>query len=297
MRTSAWMFLRERYDRHVIVDFHTHVFPREVIEDRDRFVRDDLTFATLYASPKAKLASADDLMRSMDEAGVDVSVALAFAWSDADACRKHNDELIEAAAASHGRIVQFGMLPLASGAHAIVAEAERCIAAGMRGFGELRPDSVGVDTAQPEMVEALSEVAASGAVLLFHVSEPVGHAYAGKEGFGIERYYRLLQALPEARIVGAHWGGGLPFYAHMPEVRERLSSSWVDTAATSLLYAPGVYRDIAASIGAERILFGSDFPLLSQARSRRRIEEESGLPPGDIERVLGVNAQQLLGLS
>jgi predicted TIM-barrel fold metal-dependent hydrolase len=281
----------------MIVDFHTHVFPPAVIEDRDRFLRDDPTFAALYASPKAKLAGPDDLLRSMDAAGVDMSVALAFGWSDADTCRRHNDHLIESAAGCRGRIVPFGMLPLASGASAIVAEAERCIATGMRGFGELRPDSVGADTDTPEMVEALTEVAESGAVLLFHVSEPVGHTYAGKEGFALESFYRLLQALPGTRIVGAHWGGGLPFYAHMPEVRERLSSAWVDTAATSLLYAPGVYRDVAASIGAERILFGSDFPSLSQARSRRRIEEDSGLSAEDIERMLGANAQRLLGLS
>jgi uncharacterized protein len=286
----------EVYDSVVIVDFHTHVFPPDVMADRERHVQGDSTFRTLYASAKARLASAGDLVHSMDEARIDVSVAQAFAWSDADDCKLHNDYLIEAAGGSGGRIVPFGMLPMASGAKAIVREAERCVAAGVRGFGELRPDSVGVDTDAPDMVDALSEVASMGVVLLFHVSEPVGHPYEGKEGFRLGRFYRLMQALPNARIVGAHWGGGLAFYTHMPEVRDRLSSAWVDTAATSLLYAPSVYKDVANAVGAGRILFGSDFPLLSQARARRRIEEDSRLSAGELERVLGGNAQELLQL-
>lgn len=281
----------------MIVDFHTHVFGPRVIDERDRFVRDDSTFATLYSDPKARLADAVDLLHSMELAGVDASVALAFAWTGLDACRRHNDYLIEAATESGGRIVPFAMLPLAAGPRAVVAEAERCIQAGVHGFGELRPDSVGVDTDRPDILEALAEVASREVVLLFHVSEPAGHAYAGKEGLELGRFYRLLQALPHARIVGSHWGGGLPFYAQMPEVHDRLSRAWVDTAASSLLYGPGVYRDVAGAIGAERILFGSDFPLLSQVRSRGRIEEDSGLSAHEIGCVLGGNARRLLRLS
>ena len=37
-------------------------------------------------------------------------------------------------------------------------------------------------------------------------------------------------------IIAAHWGGGLPFYALMPEVRDALQNVWFDTAAGHLLY-------------------------------------------------------------
>ncbi len=85
----------------MIVDSHTHIFPPEVIEQRERYLGQDATFRTLYESPKAKLATADDLLRSMDESGIDVSVAAGFAWRDAETCRLHNDYLMGAAAGSN----------------------------------------------------------------------------------------------------------------------------------------------------------------------------------------------------
>ena len=294
----------------MIVDAHTHVFPPRVIAERDLYVRSDAAFAELYGSPEAKLATADDLLRSMDEAGVDVSVALGFAWKDPASCRLHNDYLLDAAAGSGGRILAFPCLPLgaalASGAadlRLIEAEARRCAAAGARGFGELRPENVGFNfaaqpsgAAGPEAAFLAGLAAELGVALLFHVSEPVGHPYAGKAGFGLQAFYRFVSAYPETRVIGAHWGGGLPFYARMPEVKAVFSAGLrVDTAASSLLYDAAVYAEVAGLVGPEAVLFGSDYPLLSQKRSRRRVEE-SGLAPEAVRLVLGENAARFLGL-
>jgi predicted TIM-barrel fold metal-dependent hydrolase len=278
----------------VIVDFHTHIFPPEVIADRDGFLAADPTFRDLYESPRARLATADQLLASMDAAGVDVSVALGFAWADAATCRLHNDTLLEAGRKSSGRIVPFCTLPLAE-PEAVEAEMLRCLADGAMGFGELRPDNHGFDLMGPEG-RRLGEVAnESGAMLLFHASEPAGHAYAGKQGLRIDTLYEFIAAHPDARIIAAHWGGGLPFYALMPEVRLALANVRFDTAATSLLYNPGIYDHVSQLIGAEHILFGSDYPLLSQKRSRERIEA-AGLPDEAVAAILGANAARLLGL-
>ena len=280
--------------RHVIVDFHTHVFPPEVAVDRDLFLQDDATFAALYGSEKARLASADELLTSMDAAQIDVSVALGFAWKDIETCQRHNDYLLEASSRHPERLLAFCILPLASGPEAIVREGERCRAAGARGFGELRPQSVGVKLNESGLAEALV-AAAAGLPLLFHVSEPVGHAYPGKSGLEMDSYYDFLVAHPEALSIGAHWAGGLPFYALMPEVRLALAQSYVDTAGTSLLYDESIYGNTAANLGPERILFGSDFPLLSQSRSRRRIEQ-AALDKDVVSAILGDNAARLLAL-
>jgi hypothetical protein len=279
----------------VIIDCHTHVFPPEIAQSRQRYVDSDPTFAELYASPEAKLASANDLLGSMAEGGVDVSVALGFAWSDPAACRLHNDYLLETAASNGGRILPFPTLPLTAGAEAIEQEARRCVAAGARGFGELRPDNLDFDL-NGEGGARLARLAVElDVVLLFHVTEPAGHSYPGKHGLTLSAFYAFVTAYPEVKVIGAHWGGGLPFYASMPEVRA-LPNLRVDTAATSLLYDGGVYRRVVELAGAGTVLFGSDYPLLSQSRSRRRIEE-AGLTSEARDLILGGNAASLFGLT
>ena len=279
----------------MIVDFHTHVFPPEVIASRERYLAADATFRELYSDPKAKLATAEDLLRSMERAGIDSSVVLGFAWSEPATCSRHNDYLLEVAARSGGGLIPFCTVQPMAG-KAAEAEVDRCAGAGARGLGELRPDHQGFSLTEGEEGALLARAAMRQDLpLLFHVSEPVGHAYPGKRGLPLAELTSFAGRWPDVRVVAAHLGGGLPFYTLMPEVRKALANTCFDTAATSLLYEPAVYRLAVDLVGADRVLFGSDFPLLSQATSRRRVEE-AGLDARERELVLGANARQLLGL-
>ena len=91
----------------------------------------------------------------------------------------------------------------------------------------------------------------------------------------------------------AHWGGGLPFYALMPEVADGLGNAYFDTAASPYLYEGGVYSAVAGLVGPTRILFGSDFPLLRASRLLREIRR-SALSEVEKEAVMGGNAAALL---
>lgn len=279
----------------MIIDVHTHIFPPEVRDQRDDYLRRDATFRELYSNPKAKIATAEDLLRSMDDSGIDVSVALGFAWSDPHLCAAHNDYLLEQAAASNGRILAFCTVnPLFQ--EEAEEEATRCAKAGALGLGELRPDNQGWDPLGDagQMVAAVAE--RFRLITLFHVSEPVGRNYAGKEGGGLTSFFRFAVQHPGLRIVGAHLAGGLPFYAPMPEVRDVFSYVYVDTAAQRLLYDESAYEHLTRLIGAARILLGSDFPLVSQAR---QVEElRAGVfASDDLKLILGENAAHLLGLT
>jgi predicted TIM-barrel fold metal-dependent hydrolase len=286
---------RPCYDRRVIVDFHTHIFPPEVIGEREHYVREDPTFQLLYEDPKAKLATAEDLLRSMENAGIDVSVAVGFAWSNPETVKRQNDYLSSVATKHVGRIVPFYSVTRAEGEAAQIAGLPEPTS-GASGLGEIRPENTGFDLNGPEGALLAEIVGRFDLPVLFHVSEPVGHSYAGKEGLAVESFCRFVTAHPDVTAIGAHWAGGLPFYASMPEVRKLFDGNvYVDTAASSLLYDDGIYERVAGLIGAERILFGSDFPLLSQKRSRRRIEE-SGLDAAAKALILGENAARLLGL-
>jgi predicted TIM-barrel fold metal-dependent hydrolase len=171
----------------------------------------------------------------------------------------------------------------------------RCAAAGAPGFGELRPENLGFDLTG-EDGKRLGRLAADlNVILLFHASEPVGHAYPGKRGLELSALYEFILEHPGVKVVAAHWGGGLGFYALMPEVRLALQNTYLDTAGTSLLYAPEIYELASTILGAGRVLFGSDFPLLDQRRSRERIEQ-ANLAPETQKAILGDNAAALLDI-
>ena len=44
-----------------IVDFHTHVFPPEIIRDRESFARRDAAFGLLYGNPRSPMATVEDV--------------------------------------------------------------------------------------------------------------------------------------------------------------------------------------------------------------------------------------------
>ena len=203
----------------------------------------------------------------------------------ADFAREVNDYIIEAARKYPGadNWLLLGESRLGRGRGA--REAERCAKSGLVGVGELHADTQGFGTsATPTRCGPLLEVANQyGLIITAHTSEPVGHLYQGKGRVTPEvtmRFIENARTYPKVRIICAHWGGGLPFYALMPEVKDALENVWFDTAASQFLYSPGVFPSVAALVGADKILPASDFPLIRFRRIRKQIED-SGMMVGD----------------
>jgi hypothetical protein len=296
----------------MIVDAHTHVFPPKVIAQRDRIAAAEPAFAEIYGDGRARMATADELIASMDEAGVDVSVVCNFAWRDEGLVDHTNAYILDAAARSGGRLVPYVSVyfPPDAGAHgradteeapqtakADVRAAVRALAAGgARGIGELRPEHSGYDLGNSDEADLLNWAASAfDLALLVHASEPVGHQYAGKAGGPLDAIVRFAANAAGVTVVAAHWGGGLPFYALMPEVRDALASTYFDTSAGHLLYEPRVYRAAIDLVGADRILWASDWPLTSQAKALARLDA-AGLTPAERTAIAGENAARVLRL-
>ena len=212
----------------------------------------------------------------MGEDGVDRSVAMGIGWTDAGLAREVNDYMIESARTYPDRIVGFCSVNPVWG-EAAAREVERCARAGMVGIGELHADTQGFDIGSANTMLLLLEVADRYSMIITaHTSEPVGHLYQGKGHTTpqvIMRFIQNARAYPNVKIVCAHWGGGLPFYALMPEVKDALENVWFDTAASPFLYSPAVFTSVAALVGPDKILPASDFPLIRFRRIRRQIKE------------------------
>lgn len=277
------------------VDVHTHIFPPEIVRNRERYFHGEPAFKLLYDSPRARLADARNLLESMELQGIDLSVCLGFPWRNNDSAKRHNDTILEAAAKS-SRIVPFCCVD-ARGDDP-VKEARRCLEAGARGLGEL---ALYEGSPEPVVLSRLGELAeccrALGGVMLVHANEPVGHMYPGKAPAGMDFFYSLARLAQGVPLILAHWGGGLFFYELLKkEVGEVLASVSYDTAASPLLYRPSIYRHAIEILGKERILLGSDYPLLAPKRYFDEMRE-AGLEEAEMEALAGRNAAALLRLS
>jgi predicted TIM-barrel fold metal-dependent hydrolase len=279
----------------MIVDFHTHMVPPGIKERRTEYVGRDACFSLLYAEPKAKLATAEEIIASMDKHGIDKSVILNLGWVSHELCVETNDYILEAIARYPERLIGFCVIQPLAGDKAL-KELERCARNGAKGIGEMRPDMQGFDFKDGKIMKPVIEaVIEHNLIFLTHASEPVGHQYFGKGTITPEVIYPLIINFPNLKVVCAHWGGGLPFYALMPEVGKALGNVYFDTAATPFLYEPQIFKQVADIIGSDRILFGSDYPLLSPRRIIDQLES-TGLSQKDKAKILGGNAQRLLSI-
>jgi predicted TIM-barrel fold metal-dependent hydrolase len=277
----------------VIIDFHTHIFPPWLKERRDEYIKRDACFSLLYSQPKARLATAEELIASMDEAGIDLSVALNAGWVSHELCVETNDYILDSVSRYPRRLVGFCAIQPGAG-DAAIAEIERCAGAGAKGIGELRSDVQAFDLTDKRTMKPVVDAALKhDLILLTHSSEPVGHEYSGKGSITPDILYSFITAFPNLRVVCAHWGGGLPFYALMPEVARALANVFFDTAATVFLYKPEIFEQVSRIIGSDKILFGTDYPLMSQNRVLAQIQS-ARLPAKDKAKILGDNAQEML---
>ena len=273
-----------------IIDFHTHIFAPEIIARRDVYLQRDDWFRRLYAHPKARMASADELIASMDQSGVDSAVTFGFSWAEQGLCRESNDYVLESVSRWPDRLFGFAVVnPVAKGA---AAELERCMHRGLHGLGELMPDGQGYALDDPHLDGIIQQMAHWQRVVLIHGGEPVGHGYPGKSKSTLQFFYQLALRHPEVMLVAAHWGGGLWCYELMPEVQQALRNVYYDTAASLYLYRDDIFA-LAAQVVPRKVLFATDYPLISQQRFLRRIHE-SQLSADAVDSILGGNAVRLL---
>jgi len=277
----------------MIIDFHTHIFPRDIRQNREKLFPSEPAFQLLYQSAKSCLIGATDLIEAMDENRVDKSVVFGFPWKNSAVFKPHNDYILEMVQKYSDRLIGFGCFEPAG--KNVVAEAERCIAAGVSGIGELAFYQTGIDESALDRLAPIMELCAGRDLpVLIHTNEPVGHEYHGKTPITMAQIYRLINRFPRNKIVLAHWGGGIFFFSLLKkEVKESLKNVYFDTAASPYLYDSEIYQIADKIIGVDKILFGSDYPLLPPTRYFSEMAQ-AGLTKIQLEKISGENTRQLL---
>ncbi len=278
----------------MILDGHTHIFPEEVIRHREDFFTDEPALRLLYESPKSKMVGPEEMLAAMVEEGVQAAVVLGFPWRRERHWRQHNDLILEAQRRWPRKF--FGFCAAHPAVPGGVREIERCLAAGARGIGELafymrdrREDIMAIMAPVAELCQHYK------VPLMLHATDRAGSEYPGRSLTPLASVYQVIKAYPETTWILAHWGGRLPFYGLLKkEIPETFKNLYFDTAASPYIYRPVIYKVVAEMVGPEKIIFGSDYPLLPPSRYVKEIDE-AGLPEDWREMILGKNLAGLLG--
>jgi hypothetical protein len=151
----------------------------------------------------------------------------------------------------------------------------------------------------PALLPVYGRAEASGARFVMHA----GNAPYRDAHTGITRFRRLMERFPELRVCVAHMGA---FEADaFLELTEEFPHLYLDTSmaltahsARYMGFQPGSVSTAQLLHYQDRILFGSDFPLIPyDYEEERRWAWERGLPPDVLRKIFFENAARFLGLS
>jgi len=274
------------------IDSHVHITPPDIIANWKKFAEKEPYFSLLSQSKVNKFAATEDVIAALDKNGFERAVVFGFAFCDIGLCRYVNDYIIEKVNQFPDKLIGFSVVP--PGGKETEREIERCHDAGLKGVGELFPAGQGIDIDDKELTKTITDICRERKIpLMIHVNEPVGNYYPGKTDIPLQKVEKFVLNNKDLKIILAHFGGGILFYETMKEVKDAFNNVYYDTAASPYLYDYRIYDVIKALNLCDKIIFGSDYPILPQLRYFSALEE-SGLSETEKQLILGKNAEKLL---
>ena len=261
----------------MVIDSHTHIFPEHVV---DRAME---ALGARYGARPVGRPTPDGLLRHMDECGVDRAVVLAVAT------RPDQVESITSwftGLLAEGRFIPFPSLHPHS--TDLEGDVRRVVEAGLRGV-KLQPHFQGFSLSDPQFLRML-ELIGDRLVVLMH---------GGQEIVNIDdvqptpaRLIALHERFPAVRFVCAHLGA----FRYWDEVEQCMVGRSVTLDAS---YVFGICPDeriarIIRAHGADRVVWGSDFPWQTQAEGLAGIAR-LGLSENETRQILGGSLRGLLG--
>jgi len=292
-----------------IIDCHTHCYSREQSAQPAKWAKahNEPHWASLVA-PKDRpsiqgWATAEEMLKAMDDAGVQQALLLGWYWENEATCRWHNTLIAEWIVTAPERFIGFAAIYPGGKKADVVEQCNYAKSLGLCGIGELHP-GVQQFNASSEGWQALANWCVEHHwPINIHATEVAGRSHPGAVPTPLNEFVKMTQIHPNLKLILAHWGGGLAFFELNPFLRKRLKNVYYDTAASPLLYDHSIVRRMIEIVGAEKIIFGSDYPLRVYPRAQQKadfttflssINKEAGLSIEEHTAIFHKNIRKLL---
>lgn len=246
-----------------IIDAHCHVFPQKIARKATEVT------GHFYGLKPRLFGTLSELEESTRQAGICHSVINSVATGAAQVF-PINHFIAETVKAGGGRLTGLGTLhPDSPEPDKDVAD---ILALGLKGI-KLHPDIQGFRVDDPRVMRFF-EIVGERLPFLLHLGD---RRY---DNSNPNRMKRVLETFPHVRFIGAHLAGWSVWDESARELRS-YDNLVADSSSSLYALSPEKAAELIRLFGAERILFGTDFPLMTPAEE---LERFSRLPLTDAER-------------
>lgn len=166
------------------------------------------------------------------------------------------------------------------------AELVRAKAAGLRGI-KIHPDTQGVNLDDDRLMRVYEIAQELGLPVLIHMGD-YRYDYSHPR-----RLRRVLHEFPDLVVCGAHFGGWSVFDLAVEYLADE--RCYLDCSSSMKFIGLRRTRELIDIYGADRILFGSDFPMWDPGVELRRLKSV-GLSADDWEKITFRNVERFVGL-
>ena len=274
---------------HIEVDGHCHTsLPQDLIDA-----------ATAYFRSEPKRPTLDEVAEYYRERKMAAVVFTVDAETSLGHSAIDSFEIAEGATRNNDVLIPFGSVDPRN-IKTATEKAKRLISdAGVRGF-KFHPTLQDFDPSDPIVYPLYEVIQEAGLPVIFHTGQTgIGAGTPGGSGLRIGLSNPILldtvaARFPQIKIIMAH--PSVPWQDEAIAVATHKANTWIDLSGWSPKYFPEALVKQANSLLQDKVLFGSDYPLLTPERWMKDfadldIKEE--IRP----KILRENAIKLLGLS
>lgn len=259
-----------------IIDIHTHIYPDEIARKATNSIME------FYSIGEGAMDGTEAmLLQEGKAAGIEQFVILPVAIRP-DRVQQINNFILERAKANDC-FIPFGTVHAAM--DGLAEEAQRLIEAGVKGI-KLHPDSQRFAIDDPRLFALYETIRGRVPVMLHMGDKRYNYSHPVK-------LRKMLDLFPGLDAVAAHFGG----YGMYETAREQLQDTncIMDISSSMMFMEPGVAEKYINIYGAERMAYGTDYPLFEPAKEVKRFLQLK-LTPDQMEQIAWKTAHNFLKL-
>jgi predicted TIM-barrel fold metal-dependent hydrolase len=259
-----------------IIDIHTHVYPDPIAQKATDSIKD------FYKLGGGGMNGTVSMLKERGaQAGIEQFVILPVAV--APARTRHINDFILQQLTENPEFVGFGTVHAAM--ENLEDEVRYIMAQGLRGI-KMHPDTQQFAIDDPRLMVVYEALQGKLPVIL-HMGD-VRYDYSQPS-----RLRHVLELFPRLQVIAAHFGG----YGMYEEAYEQLHDKdcIFDISSSMMFMEPGVAEEYIGRYGAERMAYGTDYPLwdpVTEVAAFKKLK----LTDEQFEQIAHKTAERFLGL-